>query len=505
MEITTMIYSFLFTLIILLAFKFLFSRRRVKNLPPSPPALPILGHLHLLKDPLHRTLHTFSQKYGPILSLRFGSRFVLIVSSPAGVEECFNKNDIIFANRPLMTIGDYLGYNHTTISLAPYGDHWRNLRRLCALDIFSSNRLKMSTCVRIDEIKMMLQKLYKISSEEFAKVNVKSMFSELTFNVITRMIAGKRYYGEDVSELKEAERFRKIIEETFEVSGAAFPGDFLPIFKWFDFTGNLKRMKRLGKETDPLMQGLIDDQRKNKDDLEGSNSMISHLLSLQESQPEYYTDEIIKGLVQVMIMAGTDTSTSTLEWAMANLLKHPYILRKVREELDSQLNQRKLIEEQDLYNLPYLQNIVSETLRLYPAGPLLLPHRSSSECTVGGYDIPRDAMLLVNAWAIHRDPKYWDDATSFKPERFESLNIREGEAYKFLPFGVGRRACPGASLANRMVGLALGSLIQCFDWERVNDKEIDMAETNGLSMYKAEPLEVRCKARSFLSNAFLDS
>ncbi|KAM7251454.1 hypothetical protein ACFE04_023337 [Oxalis oulophora] len=499
MEIATIFYSFLSIFFLVVALRFLFPGARRKKSPPSPPALPIIGHLHLLKEPLHRTLHAFSEKYGPIYSLGFGSRFVLVVSSPSGVEECLKQNDIIFANRPIMAIGKHFGYNHTALTLASYGDHWRNLRRLCAIDIFSSHRLNKSLGIRREEIKILLHKLYKVSGNQFAKVDLKSIFSELTFNVIVRMLTGKRFYGEDISGVKEAEQFRKIIEEALELSGAAFPGDYVPILKWVDFTGNLKRIKRVGKEMDLILQSLIDAQRQNMSNMESANTMVNHLLSLQESKPEYYTDELIKGLAMVMILAGTDTSAVTLEWAMANLLNHPDILRKAREELDSRIEPYKLIEEQDLSKLPYLQNIISETLRLHPAVPLLVPHRSSSECTIGGYDIPRDAMLLVNTWSIQRDPKFWDDATSFKPERFESLEIKEGETFQMLPFGVGRRSCPGVALANRVVGLALGSLIQCFEWERVDEMKIDMAEGKGLTMPKAESLLAMCKARSISS------
>ncbi|KAM7265554.1 hypothetical protein ACFE04_003237 [Oxalis oulophora] len=498
MEASILVYSCVSIFILLLALKFFFSTTRSReNLPPSPPGLPFLGHLHLIKEPLHRTLHAFSQKLGPIYSLRFGSRLVLIVSSPQAIAECLNKNDIIFANRPLLTAGKYIGYDHTVMSLAPYGDHWRNLRRLCALDIFSSNRLNESSTIRRDEVMMLIRKLGKMSRDGFRKVKLKSMFSELSFNVLMRMVAGKRYYGEDVIS-REGEEFGEIIAEVFEVSGAAFPGDYIAIFKWLDYTGNLKKMKKLSKKMDPFFQGMVDEQRKNI----GDDNMIAHLLALQESQPEYYTDKIIKGLIEVMVVAGTDTTTDTLEWAMASLLNHPHILKKARDELDAQLGE-ELIIEQDIPKLPYLQNIISETLRLYPAGPLLIPHYSSADCVIGGYDIPRDTMLLVNAWAVQRDENYWKDATSFKPERFESGGESSEGGSKMLPFGIGRRACPGAGLANRVLALTLGALIQCFEWERVSDIEIDMSEGHGLSMPKLEPLDALCKASPIISKLLI--
>ena len=180
---------------------------------------------------------------------------------------------------------------------------------------------------------------------------------------------------------------------------------------------------------------------------------------------------------------------------MALLLNHPDALNKAREEIDIHVGQGRLMEESDLSKLGYLQNVFSETHRLCPAAPLLLPHMTSSHCQVGGFDIPKGTMLLINAWAIHRDPKAWDNPTSFKPERF---NSEENNNYKLFPFGLGMRACPGSGLANKVMGLTLGLLIQCYEWKRVSKKEVDMAEGLGLTMPKAVPLEAMCKARDII-------
>lgn len=203
--------------------------------------------------------------------------------------------------------------------------------------------------------------------------------------------------------------------------------------------------------------------------------------------------------VQSLIVAGTETSAVTLEWAMSNLLNHPEVLEKARIELDTEVGQERLMEEADVTKLQYLHNIISETLRLYPAAPILLPHFSSEECTVGGYDVPRNTLVIVNAWAIQRNPELWTDPTSFKPERF---NNGATDAHSFLPFGSGRRACPGSGLAQRTVGLTLGSLIQCFEWKRISNEEIDMTEGQGTVMPKAIPLEAQCKARPIITKFF---
>ncbi|CAK9183277.1 unnamed protein product [Ilex paraguariensis] len=280
-----------------MTFKFLLEKSR--NLPPRPvPTLPVIGHLHLLKQPLHRTLHKLSEKAGPIISLRFGNRLVVVVSSSSAAEECFTKNDIVLANRPRFTIGKYIGYNYSTIGGSSYGDHWRNLRRLGTLEIFSASRLNMFLSTRQDEIKRLLCYLRQNSvNGGFAKVDLRSKLSELSFNVIMRMISGKRY-GEDEGN-EEAKHFRGLTAEVFRCAGMSNLGDYLPVLRWIDYKGFEKNLANLGEKMDVFLQGLIDE---NRHDINSRNSMISHLLSLQQSQPDYYTDELIKGVMLVCVL-----------------------------------------------------------------------------------------------------------------------------------------------------------------------------------------------------------
>ncbi|VVB18214.1 unnamed protein product [Arabis nemorensis] len=478
------------------------SEQKEKNLPPSPVGFPVIGHLHLLKEPVHRCLLDLSQKLGPVYSLRLGSRRAVVVTSASAAEEFLTgENDVVFANRPTSTLGEYVAYNNTMLSAAPYGEHWRKLRRLCTVEIFSTARLRDSVEIRRDEVRALLRTIHVATTSEgnnnFVGLELRPLLSGLTFNIVMRMVAGKSYYGEENDEDEEAREVRELIREAFEFGGFTYVGDFLPILKLFDFDGYVKRGKKLGSKLDKFLQKLVDEHRINRGKTEFEKTMITRLLYLQESEPEYYTDDIIKGLVLQMLLAGTDTTAVTLEWAMANLLNHPEILVKTQMELNDVVSREgRLIEEYDVNTCRYLNNVISETLRLYPAAPLLVPHESSDDCKVAGYDVPRSTWLFVNAWAIQRDPKVWDEPEAFKPERFESETLHS----KFLPFGLGRRACPGMGLAQSVLGLALGSLIQCFDWEREDDVEVDMSEGRGLTMPKALPLVAKCKSCPILDN-----
>ncbi|XP_030532043.2 cytochrome P450 81E8-like isoform X3 [Rhodamnia argentea] len=490
----TILYAALVTVLSLVTLYF-FITREPKNLPPSPPSLPIIGHLHHLKLPLHRTLHRLSAKYGPVMTLPVRGPPLVVVSSLPLAEECFTKNDIVLANRPKLFIAKHLGYGYTTLISASYGDKWRNLRKIATIEVLSSHRLNVVSHIRRDEIRRLMLRLARGGFGSYHQVELKTLFSELTFNIMMRMIAGKRYYGEGVNvDEAEAREGRKLIKQIVGNGGISYAGDFLPILKLVDYNGVKKRVVELKEKIDAFMQGLIDEHRRKKGEPELEDSMVSHLLHLQESQPEDYSDFTIKGLIFVLLIAGTDTSSLTLEWIMANLLNNPEKLKKAQEEIDSVIGSDRLVEESDVSKLPYLQCVIFETLRLNTTAPLLVPHASSADCTIGGYLVPRDTILLVNAWAIHRDPELWEDPLRFKPERFEGSG-GEKQHKLILPFGLGRRACPGAHLAQRVMGSTLGLLIQCFDWKRVSEEEIDMREGPGTTMPKVVPLELLCKVR----------
>ncbi|XVF71411.1 hypothetical protein PTKIN_Ptkin12aG0034800 [Pterospermum kingtungense] len=235
-------------------------------------------------------LEALSNKYGPIFSLKLGSWVLVVVSFSTAAEECLIKNDIVLVNQPKSITGKHFGYNYTTVLTSPYGDHWRNLRRIGAIEIFSSSCLNSFVSVRRDEIRCLLVKLSRDSHHDFTKVELKSMLTNLTFNNVIRMIAGKRYYGDEVTNKDEDREVRELIAEMLRNGGTTNPADYLPMLNWFG-CGFEKKIKKLGQRIDGFLQKLVDEHKSKRWD----NTMIDHLLSLQESEPHYYTDEIIKG------------------------------------------------------------------------------------------------------------------------------------------------------------------------------------------------------------------
>ncbi|RWW08176.1 hypothetical protein GW17_00028404 [Ensete ventricosum] len=311
----TMEASFSFTMFLVLSvlLHLLFSAKKKnnkKNLPPSPPSLPFIGHLHLCTKPLHRCLARLTALHGPVLLLRFGARPVLVVASPAAADECFTTQDITFANRPSLPSRKYLLYkNNTTLGSASYGPYWRNLRRIATVEVLSSHRLRSSSDARAHEVRAMARELLRAcdaTADGFAKVELKSRLFQLAMNVLMRMIAGKRYSWEEegvVSE--ELKRFMVTVQEIFALSGASNVGDFIPLLRWVDYGGVRRKLMRLHRVRDEFLQQLIDELRtkggeeSQTTEAKEEKTTISDLLSLQKTDPENCSDQIIKSVISV--------------------------------------------------------------------------------------------------------------------------------------------------------------------------------------------------------------
>lgn len=194
-----------------------------------------------------------------------------------------------------------------------------------------------------------------------------------------------------------------------------------------------------------------------------------------------------------MITAGMDTTAISLEWGMAELIKNPRVQKKAQEELDRVIGSNRVMTEADFASLPYLQCVAKETLRLHPPTPLMLPHKATADVKIGGYDVPKGSNVHVNVWAIARDPAVWKDPLEFRPERYleEDVDVK-GHDFRLLPFGAGRRVCPGAQLGINLLQSMLGHLLHHFQWSPpngVNPEEIDMSENPGLVTFMRTPLE----------------
>ncbi|WVZ90972.1 hypothetical protein U9M48_037216 [Paspalum notatum var. saurae] len=484
---------------------------------PSPPSLPLLGHLHLLGKPVHRSLAALAAAHGaggsmaPLMSLRLGARRALLVSAHAAAAECFTARDAALAGRPRLLAGDMLGYGYTDILWAPYGEHWRGLRRFFNAELLSVSRLAARAADRRAEVAALVENLLRHAAAAAgaapATVTLRPSLFEFVINVMLRALMGACVRGSD------ARRVQDLVEEAVVICGSPCVGDLYPALRWVDrLRGIYAALARLQARRDELLDGFVNDQRRKRDAAGGvrrdmeNKGVIDELLSLQETDPKYYTDTVIKGIIidkliaQEIIQAGTDTTMLTIEWAMALLLQNPEAMKKARSEIDTHVGTSRLVDEPDIPKLPYLQCVVKETLRLCPVGPIIPAHEAMEDCTVGGFHVERGTMILVNAWAIHRDPKVWDAPEEFRPERFMDGGAVTTVTMPMLPFGLGRRRCPAEVLGVRLVSITLAALVQCFEWGVGEGGAIDMAEGAGLSMPMATPLAAVCRPREFVKS-----
>nr|XP_016458765.1 PREDICTED: cytochrome P450 82C4-like [Nicotiana tabacum] len=482
-----------------------------KHAPEPAGAWPIIGHLHLLggaEQLLYRTLGAMADNYGPAFSIRLGSRRAFVVSSWEMAKECFTLNDKALASRPTTVAAKHMGYGYAVFGFAPYSTFWREMRKIAMYELLSNRRLDTLKHVQVSEVEMGIQELYKLwvnnnSGYRPILVELKHWFEDLTLNVIVRMVAGKRYFGAGAScDDDEARRCQKAINQFFHLIGIFVPSDAFPILGWFDIQGHEKAMKRTAKELDSILESWLQEHREKRRLSEGKNEgaqdFIDVMLSLQEegrlSNFQYDADTSIKSTCLALILGGSDTTAGTLTWAISLLLNNPEILRKAQEEIDVHVGKDRQVDESDIQNLAYIQAIIKETLRLYPAGPLLGPREAMDECEVGGYKITPGTRLIVNVWKIQRDPRIWEDPDSFKPDRFLMSNSNvdvKGQDFELIPFGSGRRSCPGVSLALQVLHLTLARFLQAFEFSKpVDDQLIDLTESPGLTIPKATPLDV---------------
>ncbi|TKY53285.1 3,9-dihydroxypterocarpan 6A-monooxygenase [Spatholobus suberectus] len=476
------------------------TKPRIKaRLPPSPRALPVLGHLHLLSKLPHQAFHNISSRYGPLVYLLFGAKPCVLVSSPEMARQCLKTHETCFLNRPKRSNVDYITYGSSDFVLAPYGPYWRFMKKLCMTELLGGRMLHQHLPIRVEETKLFLMNIMQKANLR-EEVNIGKELAMLANNIITRMALRRRCC--DVE--GEGHQLIELVKEMTELGGKFNLGDMLWFVKKLDLQGFGKRLVSVRSRYDAIMERIMkehEDARMKKKEMGGDGDeavrdLLDVLLDIynDESSEIRLTRENIKAFIMNMFGAGTETSATTIEWALAELINHPGVMVKARQEIDSVVGKNRLVEESDIPNLPYVQSIMKETMRLHPTGPLIV-RQSTEDCNINGYDIPARTTVFVNVWAIGRDPNYWENPLEFQPERFlneegQSPLDLKGQHFELLSFGVGRRSCPGASLALQIIPTTLAGMIQCFEW-KVGEEEdgmVDMEEGPGMALPRAHPL-----------------
>ncbi|KAK9938451.1 hypothetical protein M0R45_015185 [Rubus argutus] len=468
------------------------------RLPPGPKPYPLVGNLFELGDKPHISLTKLSQHYGPIISLKLGQVTTVVVSSSTMAKEILRTHDQFLCNRAipdaLRAIGDY------SLPWLPVSSRWRNLRKICNSQLFAIKVLDANQANRRAKVQELIASVND-SMVKGTAVNIGEVAFRTSLNLLSRTIFSVDLADTNSSSSTNemAREFKEIVWGVLEEAGKPNLGDYFPVLKKIDPQGIRRRFTNNYNKMLGFIESVINQRLKsrNEDAYVTSNDMLDTLINISEEKNEEDVNLplVFEHLFVALFVAGTDTTSTTLEWAMAELLHNPESLSKAQQELDQMIGKGKPIEESDITRLPYLQAIIKETFRLHPPVPLLLPRKADSDIEMEGYIVPNGAQVLVNAWAIGRDPSIWDNPSSFMPERFFGLDNQidvMGKNFELIPFGGGRRICPGLPLAMRMLHLMLGSLINCFDWkleDGVVPETMHMEDKFGLTLQMAQPLK----------------
>ncbi|KAL1567982.1 cytochrome P450 71AU50-like [Salvia divinorum] len=471
-----------------------------KKLPPGPRGLPILGHFHLLGKNPHVDLCNLARKHGPVMGLRFGPVPAVVVSSPAVAELVLKTHDLVFASRPPHDAARQLSYEQRNLVFGPYGPYWRNMRKLCTLQLLSNFKIDQFRPVRKAEVWLLVNSL-KHAAEGRENVDLSAAISAVNGDMNCLMILGRKYSDGDLDE----EGFKALFMETVDVAAQFNLADFFPYVGSLDLQGLNRRMKRLSKVFDGFLEKIIEDHVMKRGEEKGNEDFVDTMMAIMESGEAGFEFDRrhIKAVLLDLLIAGTDTSATAIEWAMSELMKHPAVMKKLQQELESVVGLDQMVDESHLNKLEYLECVVKEVLRLHPVVPLLIPHESMEDCELQGFYITKKSRVIVNAWAIGRDPDIWANPDSFTPERFidNEIDLR-GRHFELIPFGSGRRGCPGLQLGLTVVKLLVAQLAHCFDWELpigMKPDDIDMSDHFGLVTARAKHLMAIPKYRLHVS------
>ncbi|XP_074315508.1 cytochrome P450 736A117-like [Silene latifolia] len=472
-----------FLIVTIIFYKRLYTAPKNAKLP-SPPKLPIIGSLFQreLRDTLpHRSLRTLSEQYGDLMLLHLGSNPTLVVSSAKGAEEIMKTHDTTFANRPYSKIAFLLLYNGKDLVFGKYGEHWRKIKSICVLNMLSSKKVLSFRKIREEEVGIMVESVKK--SKPNAPLNLSDSFSKIASDVVFRVSFGGKNY--------EGENFGGLLREFSEVHASFSIGYFIPWLGWIDeFNGVFFKARKVARLLKSFIQKRIEEHINGIDDErnegERTRDMVDVLLEIQRNDSTI-DEDTVKALLMDMLAAGIETSATLLEWTMSELLMHPLVLKKLQEEVRGFLKGKTLIDEDDLKDMVYLKAVIKEALRLHPPFPFLVLRESSQDARVQNYDIAAGTQVIINAWAIQRHPAYWDEPEEFRPERFINYS---GNDFEFIPFGAGRRGCPGVAFANVEAELVLANLVGQFNWSLPGEvnKDSFMSESFAISLRRRDPL-----------------
>ncbi|XP_008785621.2 cytochrome P450 78A5-like [Phoenix dactylifera] len=458
---------------------------RAQRSIPGPPGIV----LALSGTAAHRALAGLARSFQaiPLMVFSVGFTRFVVSSHPDTAREILNSS--AFADRPIKESAYELLF-HRAMGFAPFGEYWRNLRRISATYLFSPRRIAAFGEHRRAIGEQMVGEVKELMGR-YGDVEVKRVVHFGSLNNIMMSVFGKRF---DFVKGKGVE-LEGLVREGYELLGVFNWSDHLPLLGWLDLQGVRKRCRGLVRRVNVFVGNIIEEHRQRRERFggtagDGVGDFVDVLLDLQE---EKLSDADMVAVLWEMIFRGTDTVAILLEWIMARMVLHPDIQAKAQSEIDAVVGNSRIVSDSDIPKLPYLQSIVKESLRMHPPGPLLSWARLAiHDVNIGKHLIPAGTTAMVNMWAITHDESIWSEPCEFKPERFVADDVSIlGSDLRLAPFGSGRRVCPGKAMALATVHLWLAQLLQRFKWVP-SEGGVDLSECLKMSLEMKNPLV--CKA-----------
>nr|WAU48303.1 cinnamate 4-hydroxylase [Colchicum autumnale] len=474
------------------------------RLPPGPFPVPVFGNWLQVGDDLnHRNLTSLARRFGDILLLRMGQRNLVVVSSPDLARDVLHTQGVEFGSRTRNVVFDIFTGKGQDMVFTVYGEHWRKMRRIMTVPFFTNKVVQQYRAGWEDEAGRVVDDVRADVRAASEGIVLRRRLQLLMYNNMYRIMFDRRFESEEdplFLKLKALNGERSRLAQSFEYNY----GDFIPILRPF-LRGYLKVCQELKERRLQLFKDYFIEERKKlastkPADNTGLKCGIDHILDAQKKGE--INDDNVLYIVENINVAAIETTLWSIEWGVAELVNHPEIQQKLRHEIDTVLGPGVQITEPDVHRLPYLQAVIKETLRLRMAIPLLVPHMNLHDAKLGGYDIPAESKILVNAWWLANNPNAWKNPEEFRPERFleeEAKVEASGNDFRYLPFGAGRRSCPGIILALPILGITIGRLVQNFELlPPPGQDKVDMTEKGGqFSLHILKHSTIVAKPRVF--------
>ncbi|WCJ33204.1 Cytochrome P450 superfamily protein [Euphorbia peplus] len=465
------------------------------KLPPGPPSFPIIGSSVWFTESLldiNAFIRSLHSKYGPIITLYIGSSPIIFISDGSLAHQSLVQNGTVFSDRPPAVGMEAINSsNQHTISSASYGSTWRILRRNLASQVIHPSMFKLYSYSR-KRIMLSLKEVLDKESKSGGKVRVLDHFKHAMFSLLAIICVGDNLEEDQIAKIEDAQREFLLNYVRFSVFG------FCPSITKIVFRKMWKHYLKIRANQENVLIPLIRARKEGKQQgIIKNQSYIDSLIDIElPEEKRKLTDEEIVSLCSELFSGGTETTTTSLQWIMANLVKFPEIQEKLYTEMKSVVRDgAETIEEEDLHQMPYLKAVILEGLRRHPPAHMVIPHAVKEDTVLDQYVVPKNATVNFMVADIGRDARVWEDPMEFKPERFmereEEFDVSGSKEVKMMPFGAGRRICPGYGLAMLHLEYFVSNLIWSYEWKAAmdGDDEVDLSEKLEFSVSMKHPLQ----------------